>query len=109
MISQFLDWVQQQQNVWIAWTWQLLQWVMNLVPLSQLDSLKPLKCNGTPSMTSRSAAACPSTEDGLVEPCAFFTLTSGRATPAPAGSPMVKASPSQGFADDPTAQRRSVT
>ncbi|THH08345.1 hypothetical protein EW145_g2756 [Phellinidium pouzarii] len=48
MINSYLDWAQEQQNVWIVSNEQLLSWVKNPVPVSQLDSLEALKCT-TPS------------------------------------------------------------
>ncbi|KAJ7608729.1 hypothetical protein FB45DRAFT_876987 [Roridomyces roridus] len=45
MINQFLDWVQEQQNVWIVSNEQLLAWVKNPVPISQLDTVEALKCS----------------------------------------------------------------
>ncbi|KAF8753729.1 hypothetical protein RHS01_06678 [Rhizoctonia solani] len=39
MINDFIDWAQQQQNVWIVSNEQLLAWVRNPVPASQLNTL----------------------------------------------------------------------
>lgn len=51
---------------------QLLEWVRNPVPISQLDSFDPLKCS-TPSVDS-SLKICngiPQNENGLLAHCAF--------------------------------------
>ncbi|OCH92974.1 hypothetical protein OBBRIDRAFT_386554 [Obba rivulosa] len=72
MINTFLDWAQEQSNVWIVSNEQLLAWVQNPVPLSQLDSFEPLKCT-TPQVDS-SLKICngmPQNEAGLVEECPF--------------------------------------
>ncbi|KAI0829015.1 hypothetical protein BC628DRAFT_1315908 [Trametes gibbosa] len=72
MINSFLDWAQQQPNTWIVSSLQLLEWVRNPVPLSQLDSFDPLKCS-TPAVDS-SLKICngmPQNEDGLLAHCAF--------------------------------------
>ncbi|KAK7059713.1 family 4 carbohydrate esterase [Favolaschia claudopus] len=72
MINQFLDWAQNQQNVWIVSSEQLLAWVQNPVPVSQLDSFEPLKC-ATPQIDS-SVKICngmPDHEAGLLSHCAF--------------------------------------
>ncbi|KAF9025089.1 hypothetical protein BDZ89DRAFT_1092694 [Hymenopellis radicata] len=45
MINAFLDWAQEQQNVWIVSTEQLLAWVRNPTPVAQLDSLEALHCS----------------------------------------------------------------
>ncbi|KAH9486218.1 Chitin deacetylase 7 [Psilocybe cubensis] len=72
MINAFLDWAQQQQNVWIVSNLQLLEWVRNPVPVSQLSNFAPLKCT-TPQVDS-SAQICngiPKNENGLLSHCAF--------------------------------------
>ncbi|KAI0800503.1 hypothetical protein C8Q74DRAFT_1191034 [Fomes fomentarius] len=72
MINDFLDWAQQQQNTWIVSSEQLLAWVRNPVPLSQLDNFGPLKCS-TPAVDS-SMQICngiPQNEAGLVQLCPF--------------------------------------
>ncbi|TBU62469.1 hypothetical protein BD310DRAFT_871227 [Dichomitus squalens] len=72
MINSFLDWAQEQTNVWIVSSEQLLEWVRNPVPVSQLDNFAPLKCS-TPAVDS-SMKICngiPQNEQGLVELCAF--------------------------------------
>ncbi|RPD64578.1 hypothetical protein L227DRAFT_260922 [Lentinus tigrinus ALCF2SS1-6] len=72
MINQFLDWAQQQQNVWIVSHEQLLAWVRNPTPISSLNDFAPLKCS-TPAVDS-SMKICngiPQNEAGLVELCPF--------------------------------------
>ncbi|KAI5120853.1 hypothetical protein M0805_007040 [Coniferiporia weirii] len=72
MINAFLDWAQEQQNVWIVSNEQLLAWVRNPVPVSQLDTLSALKCS-TPSVDS-SLNICngiPQNEAGTLDYCDF--------------------------------------
>jgi len=72
MINEFLDWAQEQQDVWIVSNEQLLAWVQNPVPLSQLDTVEALKCT-TPEVNP-SLQVCngiPRNEAGLVQECAF--------------------------------------
>ncbi|KAG7100141.1 hypothetical protein E1B28_001921 [Marasmius oreades] len=72
MINTFLDWAQQQQNVWIVSSAQLLAWTKNPVPVSQLDSFEPLKCS-TPAIDSNTKICngMPKNEEGLLSHCAF--------------------------------------
>ncbi|KAH7911595.1 hypothetical protein BJ138DRAFT_1150251 [Hygrophoropsis aurantiaca] len=72
MINQYLDWVQEQQNVWIVSNEQLLAWVQNPVPVSQLDSVDALKCP-TPQVdpSKKICNGMPQNEAGLVQECAF--------------------------------------
>jgi hypothetical protein len=72
MINDFLDWAQEQQNVWIISNEQLLAWVQNPVPISQLNSFEPLKCT-TPQVDA-SLKICngiPQNEAGLLSHCPF--------------------------------------
>ncbi|KAK2462850.1 hypothetical protein APHAL10511_005048 [Amanita phalloides] len=72
MINSFLDWAQEQQNVWIVSTEQLLAWVKNPVPVSQLNQVSALGCS-TPDV-SPSLQICngiPQNENGLLERCDF--------------------------------------
>jgi len=72
MINAFLDWAQEQQNVWIVSNEQLLAWVRNPVPVSQLNSFAPLKC-ASPQVDS-SLQICngiPHNEQGLLSHCDF--------------------------------------
>jgi hypothetical protein len=88
MINEFLDWAQEQQDgeflrlffgdgclirgvsVWIVSTEQLLAWVQNPVPVSQLDSFEPLKCS-TPQISQSICDGIPANEQGLLNHCAF--------------------------------------
>ncbi|KAI0783166.1 hypothetical protein C8Q75DRAFT_869185 [Abortiporus biennis] len=72
MINQFLDWAQNQQNVWIVSTEQMLAWVRNPVPISQLDSVDALKCQ-TPNVdaSKKICNGIPQNEAGLLSHCAF--------------------------------------
>ncbi|EMD32610.1 hypothetical protein CERSUDRAFT_118648 [Gelatoporia subvermispora B] len=72
MINEFIDWAQEQPNVWIVNNEQLLAWVQNPVPISQLNDFAPFKCS-TPQVDS-SLKICngiPQNEAGLVEECPF--------------------------------------
>ena len=90
MINEFLNWAQQQPNseslhnlasrvcsdrpitAWIVSTEQLLAWVRNPTPLSQLDDFAPLKCS-KPAVDA-SVKICngiPENEAGLVQLCPF--------------------------------------
>lgn len=72
MINQFLDWAQTQQNVWIVSNEQLLGWMRNPVPISELGNVDSLKCS-TPQVDS-SKQICngiPQNENGLLAHCDF--------------------------------------
>lgn len=90
MINAFLDWAQQQPNgkrrvlktqhlifissftVWIVSNIQLLEWVRNPVPVSQLNNFAPLKC--TAPQIDASQHICngiPQNEAGLLAHCPF--------------------------------------
>ena len=72
MINHYLDWLQEQQDVWIVSNEQLLAWVQNPVPISQLDSFDLLKCP-TPNVdpTMHICNGIPTNEHGLLDECAF--------------------------------------
>jgi len=72
MINEFLDWAQMQQNVWIVSNEQLLEWVKNPVPVSQLNTFEALKCM-TPNVdaSTKVCSGIPGNEDGLLNHCAF--------------------------------------
>ncbi|KAH9064067.1 hypothetical protein EDB87DRAFT_1777005 [Lactarius vividus] len=70
MINAFLDWAQVQPNVWIVSTEQLLAWVQNPVPVSQLDSVAALKCT-TPQVDQAICNGIPANEQGLLSHCDF--------------------------------------
>ncbi|KAG6330481.1 hypothetical protein ID866_8608 [Astraeus odoratus] len=72
MINEFLDWAQEQQDVWIVSNAQLLAWVQNPVPVSQLNTVEALKCP-TPDVDP-SLHICngmPLNEQGLLQECVF--------------------------------------
>ncbi|KAG8915532.1 hypothetical protein FRC00_003279 [Tulasnella sp. 408] len=103
MINQFLDWAQTQQNVWIITNWQLLQWVRNPVPISQLNDFAPFKCP-TPQVSAKICNGMPENEAGLIQNCYFsdfpFQTCYGCPTdnPTPANPMPAQASPSDGSA-----------
>ncbi|GJE88021.1 carbohydrate esterase family 4 protein [Phanerochaete sordida] len=72
MINQFLDWAQNQQDVWIVSTGQLLDWVRNPVPASQLNNLDSFKCS-TPAVdpSMKICNGIPQNEAGLLSHCDF--------------------------------------
>ncbi|KAF7302610.1 Carbohydrate esterase family 4 protein [Mycena chlorophos] len=72
MVNEFLDWAQEQQNVWIVSNEQLLAWVQNPVPVSQLDSVAALKCS-TPQVdaSTKICNGMPQNEAGLLSHCPF--------------------------------------
>jgi len=70
MINEFLDWAQEQQNVWIVSSEQLLAWVQNPKPISQLDQVDALKCS-TPQVNAKICNGMPENEAGLIELCDF--------------------------------------
>lgn len=86
MINEFLDWAQQQQNgmilldsrsnvlnpfaVWIVSSEQLLAWVQNPKPISQMDQVDALKCS-TPQVNAKICNGIPEDEAGLIELCDF--------------------------------------
>ncbi|KAK0465966.1 uncharacterized protein EV420DRAFT_1617452 [Desarmillaria tabescens] len=72
MINEFLDWAQEQRNVWIVSSEQLLAWVQLPKPISDLNDLDALKCS-TPDVDP-SLQICngiPQNEQGLLSHCAF--------------------------------------
>ncbi|KAJ6617434.1 hypothetical protein B0H10DRAFT_2033369 [Mycena sp. CBHHK59/15] len=72
MINQFLDWAQVQQNVWIVSNEQLLAWVQNPVPVSQLDSVAALKCSSPQvDASTKICNGIPQNEAGLLSHCPF--------------------------------------
>jgi hypothetical protein len=70
MINAFLDWAQEQQNVWIVSNEQLLAWVRNPVPVSQLNDFGPLKCS-TPKVDQKICNGIPENQNGLLSHCTF--------------------------------------
>lgn len=70
MINAFLDWAQEQQNVWIVSNEQLLAWVRDPKPVSELDSVGALKCS-TPAVDQNICNGMPEKEEGLQSKCTF--------------------------------------
>ncbi|KAF8999717.1 hypothetical protein BDZ89DRAFT_1027793 [Hymenopellis radicata] len=70
MINAFLDWAQEQQNVWIVSTEQLLAWVRNPTPVGQLDNFDALRCS-TPDVQENICNGMPERERGLLAHCPF--------------------------------------
>lgn len=52
MVNAFLDWAQQMQGVWIVSNAQLLSYVQNPVPISNLNSVTALGCS-SPSVSDK--------------------------------------------------------
>ncbi|CUA67472.1 hypothetical protein RSOLAG22IIIB_03124 [Rhizoctonia solani] len=71
MINDFIDWAQQQQNVWIVSNEQLLAWVRNPVPASQLNTLPEFQCQ-VPQVSQKICNGIPSNEEGLLQKCMFI-------------------------------------
>lgn len=71
-INKFLDWAttnSSMQNVWIVSNEQLLAWMQNPVPASQLNTLPEFKCS-TPNLgNQRICNGMPANQDGLLEHC----------------------------------------
>jgi len=70
MINAFLDWAQEQPNVWIVSNMQLLEWVRNPVTIADLNSFEPLKCPA-PQVSQPICNGIPSNEAGLLQECPF--------------------------------------
>jgi len=72
MINAFLDWAQQQQNVWIVSNEQLLDYVQHPVTVANLDSVNSLKCS-TPQVdpSQKICNGIPQNENGQLSSCPF--------------------------------------
>jgi hypothetical protein len=92
MINEFIDWAQQQANgrmcnvadilnlpsltnscslaVWIVNSRQLLDWVRNPVPVSQLNNITSFQC-ALPVVTEKICNGMPANEAGLLSSCPF--------------------------------------
>ncbi|CAE6448586.1 unnamed protein product [Rhizoctonia solani] len=70
MINDFIDWAQQQQNVWIVSTEQVLAWVRNPVPASQLNNLPEFQCQ-VPQVSQKICNGIPANQEGLLDKCMF--------------------------------------
>ncbi|KAK7063548.1 family 4 carbohydrate esterase [Favolaschia claudopus] len=111
MINQFLDWAQVQPNVWIVSNEQLLAWVQNPVPVSQLDSVAALKCS-TPQIDA-SMKICngiPQNENGLLNLCSFSDFPFYTCYGCPESEPTVdNPNPAQQVPDGGQARSRVPT
>ncbi|GAA5973519.1 hypothetical protein JCM11641_007095 [Rhodosporidiobolus odoratus] len=70
MLQNFLDWVQTHENVWIVSNEQMLEWIKNPVPNSQIDQVEAFKCT-TPDIDDHICNGMPANEQGLLNKCAF--------------------------------------
>lgn len=70
MINDFVDWAQQQANVWIVSSEQLLDWVRNPVPVDQLNTLPSFQC-ALPAVEPKICNGMHPNEDGLLNLCPF--------------------------------------
>jgi len=70
MINEFLTWAQQQQNVWIVSSEQLLAWVQHPTKISDLNNFDALKCS-SPQVNDKICNGMPQNEQGLLSHCAF--------------------------------------
>jgi hypothetical protein len=72
MVNAFLDWAQQQPNVWIISTEQLLEWVMDPKSISKLDESEALSCSA-PQLDAdvRICNGMPGHMEGLLLQCPF--------------------------------------
>ncbi|KAF9488197.1 hypothetical protein BDN71DRAFT_1424830 [Pleurotus eryngii] len=106
MINAFLDWAQNQQNVWIISSEQLLDWVQHPTPVSQLDQLSSLKCS-TPQVDAKICNGMPSSQAGLIQHCAFPDFPFYTCYGCPQDHPTVeKPNPPQQVADGQQARFR---
>ncbi|TFK24271.1 hypothetical protein FA15DRAFT_669712 [Coprinopsis marcescibilis] len=72
MINRFLDWAQDHDNVWIVSNEQLLDWVRNPVPASQVGSIPSFQCRPTrPDPAVPICNGVPSNQGGLLARCPF--------------------------------------
>lgn len=91
MINDFLDWAQQQANVWIVNNRQVLDWVRNPVPVSQLNTITSFQC-ALPVVSEKICNGIPSNEAGLLSACQFtqfpfYTCYGCPATPPTPSNP----------------------
>ncbi|CAG8467749.1 12355_t:CDS:10 [Cetraspora pellucida] len=68
MLQEFFDWALAQPNVWFVTSQQLLTWMKNPVPASQLKDYAPFKCQA-PKIDKKICNGL--TDDGLLETCTF--------------------------------------
>lgn len=88
MVNAFLDWAQQMQGVWIVSNAQLLSWVQNPVPISNLNSVTALGCT-TPSVSDKICNGMVPNQLGLLQNCPFsdFPFTTCYGCPASPPTP----------------------
>ncbi|KAJ7858592.1 hypothetical protein B0H13DRAFT_2075928 [Mycena leptocephala] len=111
MINEFIDWAQVQQDVWIVSNEQLLAWVQNPVPVSQLGSVDALKCS-TPQVdaSQKIRNGIPQNENGLLSHCAFSDFPFYTCYGCPETEPTVNnPNPAQQVADGEQARFRLPT
>ncbi|GAA6011540.1 hypothetical protein JCM10207_002652 [Rhodosporidiobolus poonsookiae] len=70
MLQNFLDWVQGHDNVWIVSNVQMLEWMKNPVPNSQMGDVDAFKCT-TPDIDDKICNGMPENEQGLLNKCNF--------------------------------------
>jgi len=70
VINRFLDYAQQQDDVWVVTTAQLVAWMRNPVPAAQLNTLPEFQCQ-TPQVDSAICNGIPANEAGLLSHCTF--------------------------------------
>lgn len=70
MINDFVDWAQNQNNVWIVSTEQLLDWVRHPVPADQMNTLTSFQCE-VPDVKDNICNGMLPNEDGLLDLCPF--------------------------------------
>jgi hypothetical protein len=70
VLNNFLDWVQTHDNVWIVSNAQMMAWVQNPVPNSQIASVKAFGCS-TPDVSQPICNGMYPNEIGLLENCPF--------------------------------------
>ncbi|CAG8699433.1 16882_t:CDS:2, partial [Dentiscutata heterogama] len=68
MLEEFLDWALAQPNVWFVTSQQLITWMQNPVPASELKDYAPFKCQA-PKIDKKICNGI--TDDGLLETCSF--------------------------------------
>lgn len=89
MINQFLDWAQTHNNVWIVSNKQLLEWMRNPVPVSQLNDFAPLRCT-TPAVPAdlKICNGIPQNQAGLTQQCPWTDWSSSSCYGCPATPPL---------------------
>ncbi|CAG8560891.1 7182_t:CDS:2, partial [Acaulospora morrowiae] len=77
MLQDFLDWAIAQPNVWFVTSQQLIAWMKNPVPVSQLNTYEPFQCKipkvGTEICNGLDDTGSGKIDAGLTESCNFNT------------------------------------